>query len=146
MPGPKYRAFEQGELRKFGELFIAPLLHNRPPKQTLDDFLAETIFHKDARIILRCKAKAEFTMPGLWKMTSTKKIQQVQTPRIVKRGAECYVRFDLQETPVRVDVETYMGQGGREYVFELTDLEWIQIKRHLIPCGRGKHDFEKICS
>lgn len=142
MSGP-YRCFRQGEMKKFAQLFVAPLLHYRHPNQSLDEFLNTTMFHRDERIIIRCRSRRPFEMPGLWMITPFRKIKN-GAPRHVERYRDCFVRYDVTD-PKRVEVETYMGQGGREYVFELTDVEWASVRRCLEPRGRGKDDFQKIC-
>lgn len=131
-------------MKKFGALFVAPLLHHRSPQQSVDDFLETSLFHKDERIIIRCHAKRAFVMPGEW-LVCAERPSKYGAPRRVKRRQNCFVRFDRTDKQKWVEIETYIGQGfGKEYVFKLTPIEWTRVKNDLYPTGKDKPLFDLI--
>jgi hypothetical protein len=111
------RVYTEGQLRRFAELFIAPLAHYRGARTSFPQFI-EQFFHVDTRFILMCQVKEHFSIAG----------------RLFKPGDNLLVRHDTT-TPELFELSTAKGE---EMVFAVQKLEWIKVKRKLIVT-------DKIC-
>lgn len=113
----------EGVLRYVWDYFFKPLLYYRPNDVLFDDWF-RFLFHTDQRSITQYRARADFRMPGLFYVTAMYKVQGIGG-RDVREGQMLMVRKDTRDE--FYDVEFFGGQGGRDQVFQLSNIEWYRI-------------------
>lgn len=115
------KTYDEGSIKRIGELFIKPLVILKPDRMSLKRWL-ENLFHTDDREIAKYRAKQSFNLMGLYKETANVKVQGAGY-RHVKWNALLWVRTDTA-TPDQIDIEIQSGTGNKSQVFQLNQEEW----------------------
>jgi hypothetical protein len=126
-------AFQKFESTPLGRLFILKIIHAKPEPVELAEWL-ELIFGLHEREIVQYLSTRDFKVPGFYKPVPHVRIAGLHIPRTVTCEQRIWARFDFKY-PNAIDIEAPIQMGKRRVYnfFQLTKLEWDEVKNSLEP-------------
>lgn len=111
------------QLQTIGNLFIATLLHHRPPGQDIYQFM-EQMFCVDTRFIFQCVATSNITVDG----------------KTLRAGQRVFVRHDITR-PNLFELELVKDSG---FVLNVDREEWAAVRESLRVTDKNRDGVEKV--
>jgi len=124
------RQMRSKSFRQIANLFIGPLVLNKPKRYSYHQFLSK-IFCLKTRTIKQYQVKASFDLSGALQVAPLLVVPG-RGHTIIRKDALILVRHDTT-MPEKYELEHTCTPGRKPQVFELTLLEWAVIQEYIKP-------------
>jgi len=132
------KPFQEGDIKKFIELFVVPLLKYKPKNADFHDFL-EVLLGINNRVIDRHQVLNSFKMPGrVWR--DHKRIAAVG-PRDIAEGEVVYIRHDKKARMYDIEARVEPNKKWHIYTLKPDEFKLIEENVKVIPQKPSKRKY-----